>query len=457
MHNIWNVLQIPQTTDKKVIKRAYAQLAKTVHPEEKPEEFKQLYRAYQAAIAYADKKNSEYKFKETLYKWIEVEDGQRKKADTDKNSSQEKEQQWTEVLSEGEAELEKAFQDIEKRKAEQKLWENFIKERCIAQDEHEVWLKFMNSDFFKEHQMDSEMAANIINSLENSWRIPSEVYLVIWEQYGFKDSEQELYQNEVSQLYHILYRKLQEIKKEDARIQREKEAAEAKKKRRDELKELCIYNQRKAVRVRIHWKRRFAAFLLIVILIFSVKSLAERNWNDLDVENAFEDYIQQKYPDSSIILSGEWKVGWGGKRVYKLYSADYPDIAFKAEVKPKAGGYQIEENYGSQFFVQRGKEYGLHCEYIRGKNDNLVFYSPSIVDKELDFFLDQVEKFIYSGQFGEIYNDQSVVFWVENLQIPDTYLYGGEFGFPKRMCYSIYSLPKRAWLKWEIKNNFYIN
>lgn len=36
--NIWEVLGIAATADKKQIKKAYAARAKTVHPEEKPEE-----------------------------------------------------------------------------------------------------------------------------------------------------------------------------------------------------------------------------------------------------------------------------------------------------------------------------------------------------------------------------------------------------------------------------------
>ena len=52
--NIWNILGIEPTTDKKAIRKAYAAKTKEIHPEEKPEEFKQLHEAYQAALGYAD-------------------------------------------------------------------------------------------------------------------------------------------------------------------------------------------------------------------------------------------------------------------------------------------------------------------------------------------------------------------------------------------------------------------
>lgn len=50
MSDIWAVLGIEPTTDKRKIKKAYAEAVKTCHPEEHPEEFKQLYEAYQAAL-----------------------------------------------------------------------------------------------------------------------------------------------------------------------------------------------------------------------------------------------------------------------------------------------------------------------------------------------------------------------------------------------------------------------
>lgn len=51
--DIWQILQVEPTTDKKAIKKAYATRSKEVHPEEKPEEFSRLYDAYQSALHHA--------------------------------------------------------------------------------------------------------------------------------------------------------------------------------------------------------------------------------------------------------------------------------------------------------------------------------------------------------------------------------------------------------------------
>ena len=45
--NAWEILGIEPTKDKKEIKKAYARLLKQYHPEENPEEFKQIQAAYQ--------------------------------------------------------------------------------------------------------------------------------------------------------------------------------------------------------------------------------------------------------------------------------------------------------------------------------------------------------------------------------------------------------------------------
>ena len=48
--NAWKILGIEPTKDKKEIKKAYARLLKQYHPEENPEEFKQIQAAYQQCL-----------------------------------------------------------------------------------------------------------------------------------------------------------------------------------------------------------------------------------------------------------------------------------------------------------------------------------------------------------------------------------------------------------------------
>ena len=58
MEHIWEVLGLEPTYDSSATKRAYAQKSLTCHPEEDPEGFLQLRRAYQAALDYAEGKQA---------------------------------------------------------------------------------------------------------------------------------------------------------------------------------------------------------------------------------------------------------------------------------------------------------------------------------------------------------------------------------------------------------------
>ena len=52
MNNIWEILGIEPTDNKREIRAAYAAKSKLYHPEEEPEEFAKLNTAYQAALSY---------------------------------------------------------------------------------------------------------------------------------------------------------------------------------------------------------------------------------------------------------------------------------------------------------------------------------------------------------------------------------------------------------------------
>lgn len=60
MDNIWTVLGLEPTRDVSAIRRAYAQKTKTCHPEENPQDFLKLRKAYQAALAYAEKETGSF-------------------------------------------------------------------------------------------------------------------------------------------------------------------------------------------------------------------------------------------------------------------------------------------------------------------------------------------------------------------------------------------------------------
>lgn len=50
--NFWSILGIQPTNNLKDIKRAYAKQSKVYHPEDNPENFQRLQKAYQEALAW---------------------------------------------------------------------------------------------------------------------------------------------------------------------------------------------------------------------------------------------------------------------------------------------------------------------------------------------------------------------------------------------------------------------
>ena len=81
IENFWSVLQIEPTTDKKTIKSAYSTLSKVYHPEDNPEKFMELQKAYKEARAYAkrhkkDVENDLNWMNRNNYDHIEIEKGE---------------------------------------------------------------------------------------------------------------------------------------------------------------------------------------------------------------------------------------------------------------------------------------------------------------------------------------------------------------------------------------------
>lgn len=60
----FQLLQLDITTDKRAIRHAYASLVKRHHPEEDPEGWEMLHRAYETALAYAEREAGPYQSRE---------------------------------------------------------------------------------------------------------------------------------------------------------------------------------------------------------------------------------------------------------------------------------------------------------------------------------------------------------------------------------------------------------
>ena len=99
----WSVLKIEPTKDKNIIKNAYADMLKIYHPEEHPDEFLRVQKAYNDAMNYA--KSEEYKQKR-----IPSKKTMESEMETEKETEQETEQK-TEKETEKETKQETELRD----------------------------------------------------------------------------------------------------------------------------------------------------------------------------------------------------------------------------------------------------------------------------------------------------------------------------------------------------------
>lgn len=161
--NIWDILEIAETTDVKKIKRAYAHLTKQVHPEEQPKEFQRLHDAYHGALSYAKMFRNEY---------VEVQginDASSVTPFNDPNTTEERTESFTNVNSENDAfddqtaytkesmnlfmnfNSEELFQH--RKQAVEKLKEIFNDYRWY---DPKIWRTYISSEIFQRVKDDKE-------------------------------------------------------------------------------------------------------------------------------------------------------------------------------------------------------------------------------------------------------------------------------------------------------------
>lgn len=94
--NIWEILGIPYTTDIGEIKRAYASRAKDCHPEDHPEEFNRLQKAYKTALQIAKNRKAYETAMEKAQKNASEETGKNTPEEPEENAPKEAEKSTSE-------------------------------------------------------------------------------------------------------------------------------------------------------------------------------------------------------------------------------------------------------------------------------------------------------------------------------------------------------------------------
>ncbi|MGL5436478.1 MAG: J domain-containing protein [Lachnospiraceae bacterium] len=365
--NIWSILEITSTTDKKTIKRAYARLLKLCHPEEKPEEFKRLYEAYQAALAYAEgtARQNDINVPPPEVPFVP--------------------RQTEEPENPLEEDFGKAFEEAEdKRSIFIRKWKYFYQNRKDS-EEYQKWLDYLDSKEFREIRMEEGVINEIINTFNFEWFPEGGIYEEIWHRYGFKESEKDSYQDEIGELYKCLAAKIHRVRQDEYIKQKEEKQSR---------------NQRS----RNKWI--FGLFVVTVVLIaFGIPISAY--YSSKKFHHAVETYLSETYPHTEFTVSEGWRSGGDGYRGYTCFSEEYPNVAVTVWGEKSAyhNGYDMSDDYREKIYPLYAEKYGLECSWYWEQTITdgvMVFYYPGIGEGELEQFLEQCRVFLESEEAHQL-------------------------------------------------------
>ncbi len=172
MINIWDVLGIAPTKEKRAIRKAYAARAKECHPEENPEGFEELSDAYQKALAYAESDSASH-FEQSFHsekKSVHVKTSY-KESETAPEETQQKE---PEVVPEEPAQksLMELLEEKEQERQKEQLTKGVLRDIvALYEDEKRSkkqaeWEKIFLSDSFLDEYMSEDWMNGLFHYLE---------------------------------------------------------------------------------------------------------------------------------------------------------------------------------------------------------------------------------------------------------------------------------------------------
>lgn len=190
MSDIWEILGIEPTSDKKIIKKAYAKKVKTCHPEEHPEEFKLLYDAYQAAL--------EGKVTFTVSELPTV-------------SEEQPEEMTDEVYDADFEKYQKLFDKNSEKNLEIQNRYRTLLHKCCAKkrsrrDIKELVLFLRGSEILTIKDLEDTLIMTVEQIAAASGHVPKKIIRILWDFYGFgkKDITGDLGKPARRWLYHAL-------------------------------------------------------------------------------------------------------------------------------------------------------------------------------------------------------------------------------------------------------------
>lgn len=456
---IWEILGIEPTMDKRKIKRAYAERTRTVHPEEKPEEFRVLYEAYQRAMKLAEvpKAGRPYRMETAgvtrQKKPEEQETAQPERAERAERAEakkpeearpEEQKRACSDSLERMEAKKPETAQPdreemhsyFEAIKSEQEEKIAFFREKWKMigfenwkSEVKEWWKNYLKTEDFREIQWHPQLLGFLTEELEKPVQYEYEIRLFLWEAYGFQEKGT------------VCNGDLQKLRK--ALREQENRQLEARRLARDK-KEKKFYNRMFLIALGLGCFFWGGTAILVKNMENdnrgsrqdAVESCAENIPEGPEEErDLVKAYMEERYPGTEFS-----EPVWVEERtvsgdVYEMHSLSHPDITFEAMLLydlADSAVRGIKEEYGQLLTERYAKEYGLECFWLyRPENEwpdlpgeytgvSVLCYQDA---EKLDEFCDTVIRMFREQE--ELQNLAAVGICKANVCYPDLLVGGG--------------------------------
>lgn len=384
MINIWKILGIEPTTDKKAIRRAYAARSKETHPEEKPEEFRMLYEAYQKALEYAKRGGQSASF--IVEEKIEIE-----QENKEEKSLEESDELLLSYFEKNIRERTKNVQEFCQR------FLAFAMERRTPELK-EWWAKYLYTEEFQEIKWHPDVIKLFVEELEKRFKFEKDFILLLWDAYDFQKEESE-YNEEIRKLYHILHTEYEmKLAIDNLRVQQEE-------------------NRRR-------WKRNFliAGILLLICgpIWFYYQATKEARFA--------ASVLRSTYP--GVEFTGPEKSGYS----YYFRTPAHPDFLIRVNV-PSFDKRDATDDYAIQLLSYYAKQYDLSCGDVEQK---ATLYYPDIND--IENFCDTVLQMFKEQEELQVLTEIGIC--PKDILYPEVVIRGGvySFSYPEEQVYQVAEL-----------------
>lgn len=388
--NIWKTLGIAPTTDKKSIRRAYAAKTKEIHPEEKPEEFRRLHEAYQAALGYADYH-------------LRIERIEAETAGTEETTEEAGTDQTAETADESELIAYFGEQQEKHQQSVDAFIEYWKKFQSPYRDPEVLdwWKEYLNSEEFQKIRYHSQVLHLLAEEINDKFFYGiNEVKLLLWDAYGFQEDEGNIYQGDQQRLWNCLY---PAYENQQRFLKNKQEAAK----------------YEKIIRV----FTCVAAAAIIAVCIFAFVTYRHRR---AEAWQYLVDYMAREYADTAFSEPEYKTIVHDGSFVYMLHSEAHPELEITAQVKDRnvngVHTFEVVENYQKLLFEYYAPQYGLEgvgYDYYAGEYYTYLHYGNI---GQIDVFCENVERMF--GEQKELQGVSETAVFTDEVLHPEVLLAG---------------------------------